>query len=312
MNPDVSLEDRIRQEIQHHGPMNVGAFMGLAVSHYYGSRDPFGAGGDFTTAPEISQMFGELLGAWAADCWAQMGHPERFVLAECGPGRGTLMADALRATKGGPRFHAAAEVHLIEQSALLQEKQRDMLRDYKVTWHGDVGDLPNDVPLVLLANEFLDALPVRQFQFGDGAWQERVIGLDEGGTLQFGLVPASGLVPEVGGTEGGIAELSPAVSRFAETVAARIMAQGGAALFIDYGYAAGQGNTLQAVRRHEYVDVLSHIGEADLTAHVDFAALAKAVCDCAVYGPVTQGEFLQRLGIGPRAAVLQLLHQLVW
>ncbi len=299
----MDLETYIRNEIRHNGPMDMAAFMGLAAGHYYSHTQPFGAGGDFITAPEISQMFGELLGAWAADLWLQMGQPPSVTLAECGPGRGTLMADALRATKGVPGFHAALDIHLIETSAALQEQQAQALKGYDVAWRKDLSAVPDESPLILLANEFLDALPVRQFQVKGGEWHERVVGLGDEEELEIGLTASA--APEWPIREGAVAEVSPAREQFARDVAARLARQGGAALFVDYGYEAGYGDTLQAVKAHEYCDILAHIGQADITAHVDFAALAQAAEGATAHGPVTQGAFLQALGIGPRAAALK-------
>jgi len=298
---EYSFENHIKQEIQHNGPMSVATFMGLAVGHYYNSRDPFGVEGDFTTAPEISQMFGEMIGAWAADCWRQMRSPKPFALAECGPGRGTLMADVLRVTGKVAGFHDSARIHLIEASETLKQRQKETLKEFDIAWHNGIDTLPSDMPLILLANEFLDALPVRQFQFLDGRWNERVIGLDGADMLHFGLVPAA-LDRE--GIEGDFYETSPARREFAEGVCGRLERQGGAALFIDYGYIQGGGDTLQAVKDHQYAAVLDRPGEADLTAHVDFGDLAD-MRGVAVHGPVTQGEFLNRLGIGLRAAMLK-------
>ncbi len=290
----MRLEDTIKQEIQHNGPMDVGAFMARVVAYYYNSRDPFGEGGDFTTAPEISQIFGELLGAWAADCWTQMGRPSKFMLVECGPGRGTLMVDALRATAKIPGFHEAAQIHLIENSESLKARQRDVLQDFDVSWHDGLEGVPDNAPLILLANEFLDALPIRQFQRADGKWKERVIGVDGAGNFHFGLIPTA----QPQNIEGDFYETSPACELFVKNTCERLKAQGGAALFIDYGYVEGHGDTLQAVKNHDYVPVLEQVGEADLTAHVDFAALSEGLV-------TTQGEFLRALGISQRAAMLK-------
>lgn len=300
----MTFEDRLKQDILHNGPVDVGTFMGRVATHYYGTRDPFGTGGDFTTAPEISQMFGELLGAWAADVWTQMGRPNPFVLAECGPGRGTLMADALRATAKVPGFHAAADIRLIEMSPVLKEKQQATLRDHKVFWHERLEDVPEGRPMILLANEFFDALPVRQFQKQGGRWHERVIGLDERGALQFGLVPADGFAPDA---DGDFCEVSQAGRDIVRALCRRLIRTGGAALVIDYGYVKGSGETLQAVKAHRPVPVLETPGEADLTAHVDFAALAVVAAreGATVRGPAAQGAFLHRLGIGQRAAALR-------
>lgn len=307
----MSLKAEIITMIRENGPMDTGAFMGLALSHpkygYYMTRDPFGQDGDFTTAPEISQMFGELLGAWAADCWLKLGQPERFYFLECGPGRGTLMADALRAVKAVPGFLSAAQIRLIEISPVLKQKQRETLSGYGASWTSSIDEIEDDAPVIMIANEFLDALPVRQFRFHDNAWQERVIGLSPDDELQFGFVPAPGIeLPQT--EEGTIIEYSPARESFVRSIAQRITAQKGAALFIDYGTEKqGIGDTLQAVKDHKYVDVLESPGEADMTSHVDFVRLKRITEQekVTVYGPVPQGGFLYALGIKERAQILQ-------
>lgn len=285
--------------ILQNGPIDVGTFMTLAIGHYYSTRDPFGVKGDFTTAPEISQMFGEMIGAFLADSWIKMGSPSPVLLAEAGPGRGTLMADILRATKNVPGFHAAIRIHLIEMSPVLIDRQRGALKDYDVAWTDRLENLPEGLPLLFVANEFLDALPIRQFQFQDGAWFERLVGFD-GEKFVFGLAPAPYPLP--GGRAGDVFEIAPQREGFVKGLAARIRAQGGVALLVDYGHDRhGPGDTLQAVKDHQYVDALSHIGEADLTSHVDFESLARAAEGVAVYGPVGQGNFLKALGIELRA-----------
>lgn len=306
-NPDR----HIRALIRDHGPMDVGTFMNIAIGHYYATRDPFGAAGDFTTAPEISQMFGELLGAWAADTWMKLGCPSPFMLIECGPGRGTLMADALRATRKVPGFHEAMEVHLIETSPVLKKKQGELLGAYDPQWHDA---LTADKPFILIANEFLDALPIRQYQFSRGQWHERVLGLDENNDFVFGLSPSPASRRSTpsphrgeGRGEGAVFEMSPARESFVENLCDLLKQHTGAALFIDYGHdVSACGDTLQAVKSHQFVPVLSDIGEADLTSHVDFAALKRAAQgkDAAVHGPAAQGAFLERLGIRERAAAL--------
>ncbi|MCB9991254.1 MAG: SAM-dependent methyltransferase [Rhodospirillales bacterium] len=300
----MSFKDHIRQQIHHNGPMDVGTFMGLAVGHYYNSRDPFGTDGDFTTAPEISQMFGELLGAWVCDLWMQRGQPERFVWAECGPGRGTLMADALRATAKVPGFHKAAQVHLVEMSGVLKEKQVQKLAGHDVRWCTQIEDLPDDMPMILLGNEFLDALPVRQFIFDGQAWGERVVGL-EGEAFCFGFVPLAEDIKRVLPREaeaGAVFEWAPARDMIVRQLMQR---PDTTVLFIDYGFTEGHGDTLQAMRRHGFVDVLDNPGEDDLTSHVDFAAVKRSAGDAQVFGPVTQAHFLQGLGLGTRAAMLR-------
>ena len=278
----------IRDRIAEHGPLTVGAFMRIAAAHYYGSRDPLGA--DFTTAPEISQMFGELIGAWCVVVWRAMGAPARFVLAELGPGRGTLMADALRAAQAAPEFLRAADIHLVETSPVLQAKQAERLAGARPTWHGRFDDIP-DAPLIVIANEFFDALPVEQHV----GVELRRVAIGDDGRLVF--------IP----TDGAIQETSPIRAQYAAELARRLAAQGGAALIVDYGPAqTTPGDSLQAVADGQPHSVLDDPGAADLTAHVDFAALAAAARDAGanVFGPVPQRSFLRRLGIEGRAAKL--------
>lgn len=312
------LLDILRQRIAAEGPITVAAYMADCLLHpehgYYRTQQAIGLGGDFTTAPEISQMFGELLGLWVADMWHKLGAPPHCYLVELGPGRGTLMRDALRAARNLPGFRAALSPILIEASARLRGVQAETLAGENPEWREDIAGLPKDAPLFILANEFLDALPVRQFQRGDdGAWHERCVGLDDDGNLQFLLdpraLPFDPLLPPAlrDAPAGAIVESSPAVRAVAAETAARLRLQGGAALFIDYGYAVPDiGETLQAVSRHAYADPLRDPGLADLTAHVDFAAFGKAAANggAAVYGPVQQGAFLEALGIQARAAAL--------
>lgn len=294
------LIERIRET----GPITVADYMAECLLHpvhgYYTTRDPFGAGGDFTTAPEISQMFGELLGLALAQAWLDRGSPAPFTLAELGPGRGTLMADVLRATRGVPGFHAAARVVLVEASPVLREVQGKTLSGHSPEWLTLVEDLP-EAPLFLIANEFLDALPIRQFQRGPKGWQERLVGLRDD-RLAFGLSAPLPKVPETpafrDAPDGALVEdCLPARIAVAE-VATRIARNGGVAYWIDYGGWRSQGDTLQALRDHAFDDPLAHPGEADLTAHVDFeplAALAQA------FAFDTQGAVLTRLGIDARA-----------
>jgi NADH dehydrogenase [ubiquinone] 1 alpha subcomplex assembly factor 7 len=304
------LEDLIRAQIGMNGPMDVGTFMNLTLGHpqhgYYMTRDPFGQGGDFTTAPEISQIFGELIGAWVADMWAQMGRPEKFIWLECGPGRGTLMADALRATRKVPGFHAAAKIVLMEMSLKLRDRQVQTLADYDVAWVDGLDDrmiAMSDTPVICIANEFLDALPVRQFVRQDGVWHERVVGVVDG-VLAFGLSPPVDAPSDA--TRDGMYEIAPARNAFVRQLAARINRTGGAALLIDYGYErSAPGDTLQAVKAHKFAPVLDEPGDADITAHVDFQAIAQAAQGVTVHGPVGQGDFLRNLGIGIRAEMLK-------
>lgn len=301
-----SIEKYLKDHIAAHGPMDVGQFMSIALSHpefgYYMKRDPFGRGGDFTTAPEVSQMFGEMIGVWCADVWMQMGSPKKFTLLECGPGRGTLMADILRATNGVDGFRDAVDVHLLEISPVLKQKQIETLDDFEVTHHETLEDVPN-APLIVVANEFLDALPFRQFAKLKSGWAERVVTED----FKFGLKPAiNSFIPKEfqSAKEGEIFESAPARVSFVKNVSELLRKNTGVALFIDYGHAkSGLGDTFQAIHKHKYAGVLEHIGDADLTSHVDFEALKQAA-DINVYGPVEQGAFLKDMGIEIRAQIL--------
>jgi NADH dehydrogenase [ubiquinone] 1 alpha subcomplex assembly factor 7 len=304
------LARRLAQRIRDAGPLTVGDYMMAALGDpahgYYATRDPLGR--DFITAPEISQMFGELIGLWCAETWRVMGAPQRLVLAELGPGRGTLLADALRALRLVPAFLAAAELHLVETGAALRAVQARMLAEYSPRWHRHVEELP-DGPTIVIANEFLDALPVRQFVRTEQGWRERRIGLGPGGGFTFILDPACvDMAGQIEAPVGGVREISPRATRLAEWLGHRVSVQGGVALLIDYGYISpASGDTLQALRAHRRHDFQSDPGEADLTAHVDFAAVAQAAsaASARVYGPVAQGQFLQRLGIETRAAGLK-------
>ena len=283
-------------------PERLDRFMARAVAAYYAGRDPFGRGGDFTTAPEISQAFGECLGLWAAVTWQLLGAPPRVILAELGPGRGTLMADALRAAEMVPAFRAALEVHLVETSPNLRAAQQQRLGQAVAAWHDDAAGLP-DGPAIILANEFFDALPIRQFVRREGAWLERHVA---GG--RFLDLPAEASPPlPAEAPDGAIAEHAGAGMAFAASLAARCRDQGGALLALDYGPAAfGFGDSLQAITRHGPADPLAAPGTVDVTAHVPFAALAEAgrVAGAAAHGPLPMGLFLQRLGLPARAAIL--------
>lgn len=285
-------------------PERLDRFMARAVAAYYATRpDPFGRAGDFTTAPEIAQAFGECLGLWAAVTWQAMGRPDPVLLVELGPGRGTLMADALRAIgQAMPGFRAALRLHLVEASPALRAAQARALPDAGATWHDDPAALPPG-PAILLGNEFLDALPIRQFVRRGNAWAERFV--REGSFLEAPAEAAPPLPAEA--PEGAVQEVSEAARALACALARRLAAAGGAALFLDYGAAAGGlGDTLQAMARHGRADPLASPGSVDLTAHVDFAAVAAAARagGAAVHGPLPQGLFLQRLGLMSRAAIL--------
>ena len=308
------LHALLLRRIRTAGPITLAEYMADCLLHptygYYATRDPFGVGGDFTTAPEISQMFGELLGLSLAQTWIDQGSPPRISLAELGPGRGTLMADVLRATRGVPGFPAAAEVHLIEASATLRGVQAATLGGYAPIWHDHPDALP-DQPLYLIAKEFSDALPIRQFQRDPQGWRERLVGIS-GDSLIFGLsdpapVPAlAHRLPDT--TPGDIVELCPAAAPITASIAQTVAHHGGAAIIIDYGGWRSRGDTFQAVQSHAPTDPLQSPGEADLTAHVDFEALAMAAQQAAPQTAhsqlIPQGVLLERLGITARAEAL--------
>ncbi|MEH3036784.1 MAG: SAM-dependent methyltransferase [Sphingomonas adhaesiva] len=278
--------------------------MAAANAHYYATRDPLGAGGDFTTAPEISQMFGELIGAWAADLWDRAGRPA-VAWVELGPGRGTLTADALRVMA---RAGLTPPVHLVETSPTLRQAQAG--RVAHATWHDTLATLPEDVPLIVVANEFFDALPIRQLVRAAGGWHERLVACQD--TLFLPIAGAS--IPETiipptlrAAAPGSIIETSPASVAIMADLSARLVAQGGAALVIDYGYdGPAIGDTLQAVRGHAYANPFAEPGEVDLTAHVDMATLGlvATASGARLSGTIGQGAFLRALGIDQRAAAL--------
>lgn len=309
---------RLTDLISERGPISVADFMEIALGDpeggYYATRDPFGTAGDFTTAPEISQMFGELIGLWCVDTWQRIGAPETFALVELGPGRGTLMADALRAMSGLPACRDAARIHLVENSPILRDAQQAALRGHDASWHDALPAL-DGLPAIFIANEFFDALPVRQFVKTDGTWRERLVNYDPTADI-FTFVPtgpaspsgpnAERLLDEA--AEGDIFEESPAVVSVSTDIAAHISAHGGAALFVDYGHRrTAVGETLQAVRRHRPIDPLEAPGTSDITAHVDFQRVAEAARTAGArpLGPLDQGAFLQRLGIRERADTLR-------
>jgi NADH dehydrogenase [ubiquinone] 1 alpha subcomplex assembly factor 7 len=314
-----ALGTRIAALIAAQGPISVAQFMTLALHDaeggYYATRDPFGRGGDFITAPEISQMFGEMLGLWCGQAWVDQGCPKNTRLVELGPGRGTLMEDALRALKRVPGFLDEVELVLVEASPTLREIQRERLKDSgaKIRWsaHFEV----QETPLLLLANEFFDALPVRQYVKTARGWCERMV-IVKDGTLDFALAPQitpAAAIPasRAGAPDGGVYETAPAATSLTEEISRVIATHGGAALLIDYGYAdVGFGETLQAVQGHRFAPILSDPGTSDLSAHVDFTALSQAARHGGgqVFGPRRQGDFLDGLGIGVRARRLIQSH----
>lgn len=304
----TELAQIIAARIAATGPITLADYMADCLLHpqhgYYTTRMPFGAAGDFTTAPEVSQMFGELMGLALAQSWLDQGAPAPFTLGELGPGRGTLMADVLRATWAVPGFHAAAQVVLVEASPALRITQAKRLHPHPVRHEATLASLP-DQPLFLLANEFFDALPIRQFQHDGNHWRERLVGLRDG-HLVFGLsdpIPRAPDAPAFAAPEPGrVVELCPQAHPVAQDIGQRIRTQGGVALIVDYGGWRSAGDTFQALRAHQFVDPLAEPGLADLTAHVDFEALAHSAA--LPYGYAEQGAFLSRLGIDARAAKL--------
>jgi SAM-dependent MidA family methyltransferase len=276
-------------------PMRLDVFMAQANARYYAAHDPFA---DFTTSPEIAQCFGEILGAWACVAWRQMGAPREILLVEAGPGRGTLMQDVLRlAARVAPDFAAASRVHFIETSPRLRAEQARRVPG--CAWHDDLQDLPPG-PMILLANEFLDALPIRQFVRRADGWAERYVAGEN-------FLEIAGRGPDREAPIGAVVEISEAGEAWMRHLARRIVADGGVALFLDYGRVeSGPGDSFQALRRGEPADPLVAPGQADLTAHVDFAALARVARDAgaAAWGPLPQGAFLARLGLWERTEKL--------
>jgi NADH dehydrogenase [ubiquinone] 1 alpha subcomplex assembly factor 7 len=301
---EPALAERLARAISLAGPIPLSQFMGAANTHYYATRDPLGSRGDFTTAPEVSQMFGELIGLWLADLWDRAGRPPaRYI--ELGPGRGTLAADALRAMA---KHGLEPPVDLVETSPTLRAIQAE--RVPRAEWHLDLVGLPDDQPLLVVANEFFDALPIRQLIATAEGWRERLVACQD--TLFLPIAGDRGfdmIVPRhlLHAEPGSILETSPAAVAVLRGLAARLLAQGGAALIVDYGYEGPAiGDTLQAVRGHQYANPFDAPGEADLTAHVDFATLREAAEaeGLIAHGPVPQGDFLRALGIDMRAAAL--------
>ncbi|MBC8268374.1 MAG: SAM-dependent methyltransferase [Rhodospirillaceae bacterium] len=312
----MSLEEILIERIRGTGPLTIAEYMEQALAHpehgYYMRGDPFGVSGDFVTAPEVSQMFGELLGLWAGVAWMTAGSPETINLVELGPGRGTLMADMLRAAPLVDGFSDAVEVHLVETSPALQEIQQQKLEAANVVWHRAFADVPEG-PLIVIANEFLDALPIEQYFHAGDFWCPRMVDIKpDGDGLCFVLLPPfdqpelpPGLIDAPADV---MVEVCPAALDISEDIARRIADHGGAALFVDYGHGqSAPGETLQAVKNHNFHDPLVDPGTADLTAHVDFGALAQRVfaSGARALGPVTQGDFLTTLGIVERAEILR-------
>ncbi|MEM9494597.1 MAG: SAM-dependent methyltransferase [Pseudomonadota bacterium] len=314
----TALEERLIEMIKLNGPISIADYIADALGHphdgYYNSANAIGADGDFTTAPEISQIFGELIGLWLVDAWQAMGAPQELNLIELGPGRGVLMADILRAAQVRPEFAKAADIWLLETSGRLRHEQQKRLRQdgRRIHWADKFSDIPA-APALIVANEFFDCLPIRQFVRVKNGWRERLIGLTPSeDALAFTLAatpaaPDLPLPPANDAQEGDIFEFSDAQREFMADISRMLTTTDGRALIIDYGHiGAGLGDTLQAVRRHAFWPPLSEPGRADVTAHVDFAALARIAIEngAAVHGPITQGVFLERLGLAARVHAL--------
>lgn len=304
--PPLSL--RLAKQIEASGPISVSDFMRAANAEYYGKGDPFGVDGDFITAPEISQMFGELVGLWLTDIWLRNNSPAECTLVELGPGRGTLMADALRSME---RFDFRPPVHFVETSEVLRQKQLAAVAS--VQHHDSIEDLPETGPLLIVANEFFDALPIRQFVATHAGWRERVVARERGDKFSAmpGLQAVDPLVPAEyrNAPSPAIYETSPETADMMYQLCSRIATQGGALLIIDYGYSLpGLGSTLQALKAHRHADPFENPGEHDLTAHVNFLELANIarMRNLRVSGPVEQGGWLKALGIDARADMLSV------
>ncbi|MHA6691186.1 class I SAM-dependent methyltransferase [Devosia sp. A449] len=314
MTDSPTLPELIDMQIRTSGPMSIASYMGLCLTHpskgYYKTADPLGARGDFVTAPEISQMFGELIGFYCVSLWQQMGSPKAFTLLELGPGRGTLMADILRVACRAEGFRDGLDLRLFETNPALIAEQNARLEPYAPQWI-NAFEKVGDGPLLVIANEFFDALPIRQFVRMDDGWHERMVGLTEG-KRSFGLsptpIPVSAMPAAVADAEiNSVFEVGLANGEVMKRLASTVSTQGGAILAVDYGYGRTQtGETLQGVRQHKYADVLEAPGETDLSVHVDFEALGTlaAQAGLAVQPLATQGEWLTRLGIVERAAAL--------
>lgn len=313
----TALKEKIKALIAAEGPITVAHYMAVCLGDpeagYYTTRDPFGRAGDFVTAPEVSQMFGEFVGAACVAAYRAIGAPDKVNLVELGPGRGTLMSDLLRVAALRPDFTKAADLHLVETSPHLREIQKKTLAGAPLvpTFVDTIHRLPPG-PAIVVANEFFDALPIHQFVRTPDGWRERVIGLDDDGELAFGagtaILPDDNLPgPVRQGTQGTVFETQPAADAIAHEIGSRLARDGGAAIIIDYGYLrTAPGDTLQALYRHAYDDVLAHPGDADLTAHVNFEALAAAAsrAGAVAWPPLTQGDFLLRSGLLQRAGAL--------
>jgi NADH dehydrogenase [ubiquinone] 1 alpha subcomplex assembly factor 7 len=314
----MSAESYIKSIIKAQGPISIAQYMGIALSDkkygYYTTKQPLGRQGDFITAPEISQMFGELIGLWCASIWEFMGRPVNLQLVEFGPGKGTLMSDLLRGTSKISGFHDSISIHLIEISPSLKKQQQVNLNNYdvKIEWYNNFSDILNN-PTIIIGNEFFDALPILQFVKTKNGWREKLIGIDASEELKFMLspaeTPACALIPQNirNSDENSVFEICPSAISTIRNISQHLKENGGAALFIDYGYFENPlVNSFQAVKEHEYHDVLKDPGQADLTAHVDFSTLKNSATESGIttHKIIGQGQFLQAMGIDIRASMI--------
>ena len=305
----------IKDLIKHNGPIKVSKFMEIALYHpvygYYVTGHPLGKTGDFVTAPEISQLFGEMLGVYSVDRWMKIGEPIKFNLVELGPGRGTLMMDLLRATKHVSGFHQAMQIHLVESNRNLIKAQKDLLKGFEVTWHQEIYSLPKKYPLIIIANEFFDCLPINQYIKENGLWYERLVDLNNDGDLFF-IKSITNEISSFNQEDGSVIEASPSSIKIMQHLLSLINKASGNMLIVDYGYTENPFSrkycleTLQAIKNHKFHSIFEDIGRADLTAHVNFFSLreeaTKSSCKTSM---MTQGEFLQNLGINIRAEILK-------
>ena len=313
MTENTPLTELLKSQIRATGPLTVPEFMTLALQHpehgYYRKQEAIGASADFVTAPEISQVFGELIGLWLVQRWIDLGQPGRFMLVELGPGKGTLMADALRAASALPGFLPAMELVLVETNQTLRSLQAEKLAPYALTWMDSLGELEPDAPVLVVGNEFLDVLPTAQFATAKGAWFERLVSLNDDGDLAFVLgQPKTPVLPLLPALEDGLFfEVMPSLPGFLKDLSSIFKAHSGAALFVDYAHEkAGTAWSLQAVQNHEKVEPLDAVGEADLTTLVDFEAATTFAREVGLTAPatVTQRDFLLVLGAWQRFEML--------
>lgn len=311
----MNLQKQIKTHIKHHGFLTIAQYMKLALDNYYAKNDPLGKEGDFITAPEISQIFGELIGMWLASNWAEMGSPDDTILVELGAGRGTLLNDFLRATAKVPNFHTSINIHIVEINETLREQQKQLLEPYNIPifWHDDIKSLPHK-PILLVANEFFDALPIHQFIKRPDGWRERTVTMNQKQELVFGITeqstPQCAFAPKdyQALNDDALYEFCPQANVIIEALSKHIATHNGAALVIDYGYwNSAFKNTLQALKSHAYHNPLDDVGEADITAHVNFKHLANTALSAGAKAHlgVTQGQFLETMGIHVRATMLQ-------